>query len=154
MAATSEKCRKCKPTYVRTPETRLKMSRATAGKPKPWLKGRKRLKVGKKIAEWWTDERREAKRQDILAARPGTRPHKLSSKARAEIREAAGKCSECDHDGSVSRLDVHHVDRDDRNQDPSNLVVLCHRCHMKEHAEAKETGWDSYHRKRRQAAET
>ena len=121
------------------------------------LKGRKhdyrsastRPDVAAKIAAWWTPERREAKRQEMLRRNPRARYHGLSAKAAARIVKSVGRCQRCDHDGSRSRLGIHHIDRDKHNQKPSNLEVLCHRCHMQEHAEAKETGWDRYHQRRR-----
>ncbi len=149
MAATSEKCRKCKPTYVRTPETKAKMSAAVKGKPKPWLKGRKRPEVGKKIAAWWTEERRAAKSQETLGRNPNARYHGLSAKSAARLVRRIGRCERCQHDGSNSRLGVHHKNRDKHDHRLENIEILCHRCHMQEHARAKETGWDVYHSKRK-----
>jgi 5-methylcytosine-specific restriction endonuclease McrA len=140
MVATSRQCRKCKPTYDRTPEHREKMIRATTGKPKPWLKGKKRPRVARKIRQWWTHERREQRRKEALARNPTARYHGLSARAAKAIREAVGHCEKCGHDGSESHLDVHHRDRDKRNQTLSNLAVLCHRCHMKEHGERGDLG--------------
>lgn len=149
MAVTSEQCRQCKPSYVRTPEHREKLSQALVGKPKPWLKGKKRPKVARKIRAWWTEERRRAKRAEVLERNPSARYHGLSAKAAKALREAVGRCEKCGHDGSESRLDIHHRDGNKQNQSLANLAVLCHRCHMQIHAEREETGWDSYHRNRR-----
>lgn len=148
MGPRSSQCRKCKPTYDRTPESKAKMSTATAGKPKPHLKGRKRPAHAEKMREIWTPERREAKRQEMLLRNPAARYHGLSAKAAKKLVQAAGRCCRCSGDGKESRLEVHHRDRDKRNQAPDNLIVLCHRCHMQEHAEAGETGWDVYHQRR------
>ncbi|MGI9489622.1 MAG: HNH endonuclease signature motif containing protein [Geminicoccaceae bacterium] len=84
-----------------------------------------------------------------LARNPDARYHGLSARAAKRLCEEEGHCKICGHDGSESRLGVHHRDRDKRNQDPDNLQILCHRCHMQEHALAGETGWHSYHRKRK-----
>lgn len=149
MAATSEMCRKCKPSYVRTPEQNAALSLLLAGKPKPWLAGKKRPDVGQKIAEWWTPDRREVKRQEALARNPDARYHGLSAKEAKRLVQRIGRCERCQHDGSESRLDVHHKNRDKRDQRLENLEILCHACHMQEHAAAGETGWDSYHQKRR-----
>jgi len=135
MSATAQQCRACKPSYVRTAESRQKLSQALKGKPKPWLRGRKRPEHSRKMKEWWTPERREAKRQEMLERSPGARYHGLSCKGARRLREALGKCELCGSDGSDSRLDVHHRNGDKQDQALSNLTVLCHRCHMQLHSE-------------------
>ena len=40
------------------------------------------------------------------------------------------QCAEC---RSPDQLTVHHIDRDRRNNDRSNLVTLCWSCHRKKH---------------------
>ena len=149
MTATAEKCRKCKPTYQRTDATRANLSKSLAGKSKPWMKGKKRPEIGRKIAAWWTPERREAKRQEMLGRNPQARYHGLSAKSAARLVKRIGRCERCAHDGSNSRLGVHHRNRDKHDQRLENLEVLCHRCHMQEHAKAGETGWHRYHQKRK-----
>ncbi len=42
-------------------------------------------------------------------------------------------CERCQHDGSESRLERHHRDRDVYNNVLENLEVLCDRCHTEEH---------------------
>lgn len=125
------------------------MSESLAGKSKPWLKGKKRPEVGKKIQAWWTEERREKRRQEARARNPNARYHGLSAKEAKKLVQRIGHCERCQHDGSESRLDVHHKDRDKHNHQLENIEILCHRCHMQEHASKGETGWDSYHRKRK-----
>jgi hypothetical protein len=146
----AEQCRQCKPTYARTPQTRAKLSAATKDKPKPWLLGRQRPQHSATMKNWWTPERRKAMAERL--ANPMARYHGLSSRRAAKMVAAAGYCQTCGHDGSESRLGVHHQDRDKHNQNPSNLMVLCHRCHMQQHAAAGETGWDVYHKKRKRSA--
>ena len=148
MAANSEKCRNCKPSYQRSDEHRATMSAALAGKPRPQMQGRKRPKVGRKIAAWWTEERREAKRQEMLGRNPQARYHGLSAKSAARLVKRIRRCERCDHDGSESRLGVHHRNRDKHDQRLENLEVLCHRCHMQEHSDHGETGWQRYHQRR------
>lgn len=149
MSADAAMCRSCRPTYERTPETRAKMSAATKGKPKPHLQGRSRPQHSTMMQEWWTPERKEMRRLEMLQRNPSARYHGLSARAAKRLVDAAGQCQVCGHNGTESRLSVHHVDRNKRNQTPSNLLVLCHQCHMREHAAAKETGWDVYHQKRK-----
>ena len=143
-------CRQCRPPYERTEAHRQEMSAALSGIPKPTLRGRLRPQHSAAMIDWWTPERREEKRLKMLQRNPNARYHGLSAKAAARLVRSAGVCHRCGHDGSESRLGVHHIDRDKRNQAPENIEVLCHRCHMNEHAEAAETGWDVYHRNRRQ----
>ena len=149
MDGRSSHCRKCKPTYERTPAHKERMSAVLTGKPKPYLRGRPRPDHAETMREWWTSQRREKRAAEMLSRNPNARYHGLSANAAARIVRAAGKCARCNHDGSVSRLGVHHRNRDKRDQSPENLEVLCHRCHMAEHAAAGETGWDRYHQRRK-----
>jgi len=121
------------------------MSEALTGKPHSWNSASTQPKVARKIQKWWTPERREAKRLEVLKRNPDARYHGLSSKEAKRLTQEAGKCSRC---GATKRLDIHHKDRDKKNQAPENREVLCHRCHMQEHAKAGETGWNRYHQKR------
>jgi 5-methylcytosine-specific restriction endonuclease McrA len=132
--------------YERTPEHRKAMSERLKGKKHDYRSASTNPEVAAKIASWWTPERREAKRQEMLKRNPQARYHGLSARAAARLVKEAGACQWCGHDGSESRLGIHHRDRNKRNQDPANLLVLCHRCHMQEHRD--EIGWAVYHRKR------
>lgn len=145
MDARSEQCRKCKPSYERTVAHNQKLSALLTGRPKPWLKGRKRPDHAETMREWWTAERKAKMRQRQL--KPSARYHGLSSRQAAAIVRSVGKCERCSHDGSKSRLGVHHRNRDKHDQRRENLEVVCHRCHMREHR--LEIGWASYHRKRK-----
>lgn len=40
------------------------------------------------------------------------------------------KCSMCGYDETPKMMDVHHIDRNRENNDPSNLQVLCVWCHQ------------------------
>jgi 5-methylcytosine-specific restriction endonuclease McrA len=148
-AKASRACRKCSQPYERTAEMREAMSRLTTGKPKPHLLGRKRPEVGKKIAEWWTEDRRDQKRQEMMGRNPQSRYHGLSAKSAARLVQRIGRCERCQHDGSGSRLSVHHKNRDKHDQRLENLEILCHRCHMREHAKAGESGFHAMWRKRK-----
>ena len=46
------------------------------------------------------------------------------------------KCASCGYDKRTEVLEVHHVDRDRSNNDPSNLRILCPTCHMTEHLDS------------------
>jgi len=146
MSAIATQCRQCKPTYERTPESRAKLSAALKGKPHSYRSASTRPEVAARIAAAWTPEKREAKRQEMLRRNPDARYHGLSATGAKRIREEVGACQDC---GSTGRLDIHHRDRNKRNQERSNLAVLCHQCHMQEHARAGETGADRMWQRRR-----
>lgn len=132
----ASQCRTCKPSYERTPVHRALMTEVLTGRTHDYPSASNRPEVAAKIQEWWTPERREAKRQQSLAVNPDARYHGLSASGARRIREAAGACASC---GSTRRLDVHHKDRNKRNQDPANLIVLCHPCHMQAHVAIQES---------------
>lgn len=55
---------------------------------------------------------------------------------RREIKERIGSCERCSADlTDATRYEwcVHHKDHDHYNNDPSNLELLCKRCHQIEH---------------------
>jgi 5-methylcytosine-specific restriction endonuclease McrA len=141
----STRCRSCTPPYERTAEHRATMSQAQTGKRHSYRSASTRPEVAAKIQDWWTPERREARRQAMLAKNPDARYHGLSAREAKRIRDRVGSCQEC---GATGRLDIHHKDGDKQNQSPENLTVLCRSCHMQVHAERGETGWDVYHRNR------
>lgn len=163
MAPSASLCRKCKPTYKRTPEHKAAMSAALTGIPKPSLKGRKRPEVACKISAAWTEEMKEAARLRGLAnaedrswliaiaeAVSGAKNPRFLGKNqgslyapgwgpmyRRRIRSRAnGICEWCKRQPE-SRLDLHHVDFSKTNHDPSNLAVICRSCHKKAHAKHK-----------------
>ena len=149
MGARSKTCRQCSPIYERTTAHRKAMSVAQKGIPKPALRGKKRPEHSRLMKAWWTSERKEKHRQALLKKNPSARYHGLSSRAAARLVRSVGACQECGHDGSKSRLDVHHRNGDKRDQRRENLEVLCHQCHMREHSDCGEIGWTAYWKKRK-----
>ena len=133
--------------YERTDEHRAKMSAALKGKRHSYRSASTQPEVAARISAWWTPERREAKRQEMLKRNPEARYHGLSAKEAKRRREEVGHCQDCGT--TKAQLDIHHRDRDKQNQAPANLAVLCHRCHMQEHARAGETGFDRMWQRRR-----
>ena len=131
-------CRDCLEPYERTPEHRQRLSDVLAGQPKPHLLGRKRPEHSRTMTEWWTPERRAE--ASAYRSKPTSIYFGLSHRKARALVQSVGRCQRCDHDGSESRLTVHHRDRDKRNQAPENLEVLCFRCHMQEHGRAGEIG--------------
>jgi 5-methylcytosine-specific restriction endonuclease McrA len=122
------------------------MSETAKGRKHHWRSASTRPEVAAKIKAWWTPERKEAKRRELLKRNPDARYHGLSARAAAKIVAEVGHCEKCAGDGGDSRLGVHHIDRDKHNQNRDNLQVLCHRCHMRLHSESGEIGWAAYHR--------
>lgn len=97
----------------RPPSTRRKMSESRMGPKNPSWKGGHSSNYG----PGWTGARREVRDRDVV-------------------------CRHCGHDGSDSRLEVHHVvpvwkfqEADDASLEDahvlSNLVLLCRSCHAK-----------------------
>ena len=70
------------------------------------------------------------------AAKDSESPHWKGgvSLPRARKRYRKDYCERCDN---TLRLEMHHKDRDQKNNDPSNLETLCKSCHKKEHINAK-----------------
>jgi len=46
------------------------------------------------------------------------------------IKLLGGKCEIC---GSTENLELHHKDRNPKNNDPSNIQLLCRKCHRRIH---------------------
>ncbi len=59
-------------------------------------------------------------------------PKRLSPKARKEIIKRRG--GDSDKSGSRRKLEIHHKDRDTKNNDPKNLTVLTEKEHDDLHA--------------------
>lgn len=51
-------------------------------------------------------------------------------------RIASMRRTSCDRCGAKENLQWHHINRDWRDNTPSNLETLCATCHMKDHHEA------------------
>lgn len=61
-------------------------------------------------------------------------PAEYSLKLRSSIRRRDKHvCQHCNQKFGVGGLDVHHIDHDRTNNDPSNLVSLCNECHYRMH---------------------
>jgi 5-methylcytosine-specific restriction endonuclease McrA len=48
-----------------------------------------------------------------------------------EVKEQ--KCEKCSYDEHIEILEVHHKDRNRKNNEIENLIILCPNCHMWEH---------------------
>lgn len=98
---------------TRPETTRVRMSRSTAGERNPNWKG------GQYTNEWYGPG------WDII---------------RERVQDRDGVCQHCGHDGSDTRLEVHHIvplrefrEKDDATLEDANrkanLILLCKRCH-------------------------
>src|SRR4051812_39252368 len=91
----AEQCRQCRPTYERTDDHRAKMSAAHQGKRHSWRSASTRPEVAAQIQAWWTPERREAKRQEVLQRNPDARYHGLSAREAKRRCQEVGACQQC-----------------------------------------------------------
>ena len=135
-----------KPSYERSDEWRNNASNRLSGHSPRGVGWHHSDETRQKMKDVWTQEKKEAKRQEMLLLNPDARYHGLSCKGAKRLRQSLSQCEKCGSDGSDSRLDVHHRNGNKKDQSLSNLTVLCHRCHMAVHAERQETGWSVYHR--------
>ena len=51
-----------------------------------------------------------------------------------ELRTFAERCQMCGYEAHKEILGVHHIDKNPKNNDSSNLIVLCPNCHSVEHS--------------------
>lgn len=72
-----------------------------------------------------------------LQAKNRTREIVVASRSHTRARAIAlkGACAECG--GAGTRLEVHHKDFDELNNEPSNLICLCTKCHHAKHPQKK-----------------
>ncbi len=59
-------------------------------------------------------------------------------KARKPVLERDGHC--CVVCGRTEELHIHHIDGDNTNDRPENLVTLCEHCHARVHTELRRDG--------------
>lgn len=54
-----------------------------------------------------------------------------SYRLKKDMPKVCSSCGErpCEHCGRGPKLVLHHIDENPRNNDPSNLTILCGRCH-------------------------
>lgn len=152
-------CRKCKPSYDRSEDHRIRMSAALVGRTHSYPSASTRPDVAEKIRQSWTPAKRESARlrglafaadrewRDLIAASVmGELNPNHQGKGKATpygpgwgrrhkdlIRERAGyRCEECGARPSRT-LDVHHIDKSKDNHHPDNLRALCRACHKRVH---------------------
>ena len=133
----------------RTPEHREKMAKMSKAR---WANLEYRENMSKTRKEWWANPERRAqtsKNNKEWWANPENRgsmsgenssqwkgglsfePYSpdFTKYLRMRIRERDGcKCVLC---GSTGKLDVHHINYDKSDSDPSNLITLCGSCHIR-----------------------
>lgn len=142
-------------TYERTEEHKQKLSRVLKGKPKPWLRGKKRSpETRRKMCEYWTEEmRKEASKRWQGGNNPAyingdhcrVYPREFNPKLRTKIRKRDQyHCQLCrSHFPTRSKaLSIHHIDYDKMNNESINLIALCKSCHAKTNFHRQE--WRAY----------
>jgi len=89
-----------------------------------WKEGRKKSTTKKgKDHHWW---------KGGIARLPY--PWDFNEELKDLIRKRDNyKCQDCraPQEEFTKKLDVHHIDHDKNNNDPKNLLTLCHSCHSK-----------------------
>ena len=65
-----------------------------------------------------------------IGNRPNTRCNYLKHLRNLTCQRYNNTCQRC---GAKYRLILHHLDGDDRNNDPNNLIVVCRSCHQNLH---------------------
>lgn len=126
----------------RSIEDRKKMSEAKKGNM-PWNKG--------KGGYTWTEARRKAQ--------PPKKSVKMNDKEydpnwheiRKEIYERDNwHCRECGIKNTLlgkSKIQCHHIDYNEKNNEPTNLITLCASCHAK--TNFKRNDWIEYFRSKK-----
>lgn len=59
------------------------------------------------------------------------------------LKMLPNKCTNCNYDKYIEVLEVHHKDRNRKNNSITNLEFLCPTCHMEKHFLAKTGRWGS-----------
>ena len=72
-------------------------------------------------------------RKDWLKKEKGNQTYRNAHITAQKINELILHKTVCENCGKIGKLDVHHIDNDYQNNEPSNLMVLCRSCHNKEH---------------------
>lgn len=91
----------------------------------------KRRRFGKRLEDPTRFQNRIYCSKSCSAHRRLNETNKERSSYHRLARKHLKEC--CEFCGSTEHLDVHHLDKNIKNNLPSNLVTLCHSCHMKLH---------------------
>lgn len=82
----------------------------------------------------------EQLRKSIIAIDARSKKRKRTKVSRKESRLLKDDIKECEECWSDKILQVHHIDKNAKNNDISNLQKLCLVCHLKKHE------WDKVYR--------
>ena len=63
---------------------------------------------------------------------------KTSRFAKNELRTMANKCFKCQYKNIPEILQIHHIDRNRKNNKRENVILLCPNCHEEEHYQNKD----------------
>lgn len=120
----------------KTFDTALALERWTAGDSVPAVA--RAVGTTKHIIERWIKslglyEPRHAKGDQVHTWKGGV---KITAKHYTQVRAIAGNaCERCSYDACPDILEVHHKDRNRKNNRLENLELLCPNCHAIEHLE-------------------
>lgn len=91
----------------------------------------KRKRFGKRLEDYTRFQSRIYCSKSCSAHRRKEDPQRSRGVFHRLAREHLKEC--CDICGSTEHLQIHHLDRNIKNNSPSNLRTLCQSCHMKLH---------------------
>ena len=91
----------------------------------------KRRRFGKRLEDYTRFQKRIYCSKSCSAHRRQDDPNRNRAVFHRLAREHRREC--CAICGNTEHLQVHHLDKNIRNNSPSNLVTLCPTCHMKLH---------------------
>lgn len=86
-----------------------------------------RKRYGEQLEDMGAFKRRRFCSLRCANTKQDVNPKQLHQRAR-KFRKSA--CEEC---GATTKLHVHHLDENPKNNDPSNLQTLCASCHLRWH---------------------
>ena len=93
--------------------------------------------IRKKYGKNWEDYTRWEKRKFCCRACAESKKYP-TDKSTYHIRARKNiKVISCEKCGEIDNLDVHHIDRNIKNNLRENLKVYCHKCHMNIHLELR-----------------
>ena len=150
-------------THSMSIESREKMSKLHTGstmsfKGKPWTTARRLAQQIGLVMPFrgspWTEARRKAQKLVIVKTKPIKNSNKeydpnwhdirkiIYERDNWTCRECNIKCKSKKHPDTKCKIQCHHIDYNERNNNSENLITLCASCHMKTNFNRKD--WIKY----------